>query len=206
MVELGCLAIFVSGEGTNFAVLREAVREGEIPARIGLVVADRPCRALERAEAWGYPRLLLDRRFVRPPERERELLKRLEEGGVTHLVLAGYLTKLGAEVVASFEGRALNLHPSLLPSFPGLDAIGQALKAGVKVTGVTVHLVDEGLDTGPIIWQEPLAVRQGETHESLRERIRPLEHRAVVVATKWMVEGRLERRGRHVTVKEEIPS
>ena len=205
-MDLARLAVFVSGEGTNLEAVREAADSGEIPAEVGLVVADRPCPALARAEAWGLPALLLDRRLLSREETDRELKRSLQVGGVTHLVLAGYLRRIGPGVVETFQDRALNLHPSLLPAFPGLDAIGQALSAGVKVTGVTVHLLDDGIDTGPIVYQEPISVRPGESRDSLRERLRPLEHRAIVVATKWMVEGRLERRGRHVHVKEEVPS
>lgn len=202
-MELARLAVFVSGEGTNLEALREAAKDGELPSEIALAVADRPCPALAKAEAWGMARLLVDRRFVPAGLRDGEILSALRKASISHLVLAGYLSRLGPEIVAAYEGRALNLHPSLLPSFPGLDAVGQALRHGVKVTGVTVHLVDEGLDTGPIVWQEPLAVRPDETPESLRARLRPLEHRAIVAATRWMVEGRLQRRGRLTRITEE---
>jgi len=199
---LARLAVFVSGEGTNFAAVRAATIDEEMAAEVALVVADRPCPALVRAEEWHIPRLLVDRRFVDAPEADREIAAALSGAGITHLVLAGYLRRLGELSLRPFEGRALNLHPSLLPAFPGLRAVERAIEHGVKVTGVTVHLVDEGVDLGPIVWQEPLPIRSGETAESLRARLRPLEHRALIVATRWMVEGRIRQRGRITWIEE----
>lgn len=199
---LARLGVFVSGEGTNFAAVRAATIEGEIPAEVALVIADRPCRALARAEEWHIPRLLVDRRFVGSEEADREIARALSGGGITHLVLAGYLRRLGELSLRPYQGRSLNLHPSLLPAFPGLRAVERAIEHGVKVTGVTVHLVDEGIDEGPIVWQEALAIRSGETAESLRARLRPLEHRALIVAIRWMVEGRIRQRGRITWIEE----
>lgn len=205
MDRLSRLAIFVSGEGTNFSALRQAIVDGRLPAEIALVVADRPSPAASRSLEWGLETLLVERKAFPREERDRRIMEALQKEEISHLILAGYLSHLPKAIVDAYFGRSLNVHPSLLPAFPGLDALSQALFHGVKVTGVTVHLVDEGMDTGPIVWQEPVSIRQGETKESLRERVRPLEHRGLIAATGWMISGRIRVTGRTTEIAEEVP-
>jgi phosphoribosylglycinamide formyltransferase-1 len=174
------VAVFASGRGSNFAALLRAQAHGSLGGgRIVLLCSDKPdCNAVAIAHAAEVA--VIARTFAGCGGRENwEMLVRseLQRHGVRLIVLAGYMRLLGAELVRAYAGRIVNVHPSLLPRFPGLDAIGQALRAGVMETGVTVHYVDEGLDTGPVIWQERVPVAPGDTEASLAERIHETEHR-----------------------------
>ena len=167
------VAVLASGYGTNLqALLDDPVTR----PWIALVVSDRDSAvALARAEAHGVATAIVDpARSADRPSFDAELLRVLRDADVGFVVLAGYLRLLGPEVVRAYEGRILNVHPSLLPAFPGARAIDEALQAGVETTGVTVHLVDEGLDSGPVVRQEPVPV---EPRETLVERIHAVEHR-----------------------------
>jgi phosphoribosylformylglycinamidine cyclo-ligase len=191
------LAVFASGNGSNFQALADACRSGEIPARIALLVTDRPeCTAVERARRLSIPVLALrPKDFPDKASYERQILNRLQEERVDWVVLAGYMRLVGPTLLSAYEGKMINLHPSLLPAFPGKDAIGQAWRHGVKVTGVTVHFVDEGMDTGPIFLQEPVPVEPGDTLESLEERIHRVEHRLLVEAVRRLVSRQAEANG-----------
>ncbi len=199
----GRLAVFCSGQGTILRSVGEAVRSGRLPVELALVVADRPCPGAEWARAKGLPLLLVDRAQLSWREREALIATALSQRDISHLLLAGYLSRLGPELAGRYQGRALNVHPSLLPAFPGLDAIGQALSYGVRITGVTVHLVDEQIDGGPIVWQEAVAVLPDDDWASLRQRLAPVEQRGVLVALQGMVAGRLEVSGRRVRIGNE---
>jgi len=192
------LAVFASGNGSNFQALADACRNGEIPARIALLVTDRPdCTAVERARRLSIPVLALrPKDFPDKAAYEQQILNRLQEERVDWVVLAGYMRLVGPTLLSAYEGKMINLHPSLLPAFPGKDAIGQAWRHGVKVTGVTVHFVDEGMDTGPIFLQEPVPVEPGDTLESLEERIHRVEHRLLVEAVRRLVSRPAEANGR----------
>ncbi len=183
------LAVFASGNGSNFQALADACRSGEIRACIALLVTDKPdCTAVERAKRLEIPVLALrPKDFPDKAAYEQVILSRLQEERVDWVVLAGYMRLVGSTLLSAYDGRMLNLHPSLLPAFPGKDAIGQAWRHGVKVTGVTVHFVDEGMDTGPIFLQEPVAVEPDDTLESLEERIHRVEHRLLVEAVRRLV-------------------
>lgn len=196
----GRLAVFCSGQGTILRSVDEAVRSGRLAVELALVVADRPCPGAEWARAAGLPLLLADRSRLSWREREVEIAAALSQHAVSHLLLAGYLSRLGPELAERYQGRALNVHPSLLPAFPGLDAIGQALAYGVRITGVTVHLVDERIDGGPIVWQEAVAVLPDDDWASLRQRLAPVEQGGVLVALQSMMAGRLEVSGRRVRI------
>jgi len=172
------IAVFASGNGSNLGALIRAVESGELHAQIKLVVSDNPeAYCLERARKarlscfMFYPHMYPSKAVY-----EELILRQLRELNVEYIVLAGYMRLIGPTLLAAFPERIINIHPSLLPAFPGKDAIGQALAAGVPRTGVTIHYVDEGMDTGPIIAQWPVAIDPGETRESLAEKIHAVEH------------------------------
>lgn len=172
------IAVFASGNGSNFQALVDAVQQGKLAAEIKLLVCDRPgALCLTRAEQTGIPTFTFSpRKFGSKAEYETLILNKLRELEVEYLVLAGYMRLIGPTLLEEYPGRIINIHPSLLPAFRGKDAIGQALAAGVRVTGVTIHYVDAGMDTGPIIAQQAVEVAQGETRESLEQKIHAVEH------------------------------
>ncbi|MBB4825548.1 phosphoribosylglycinamide formyltransferase-1 [Sporosarcina luteola] len=162
------IAIFASGSGSNFAALENACREGELPAEIAVVITDRPAAfVVERAKQAGVRVVAFEpKAFPSKQQYEETILLTLREERVDWIVLAGYMRLIGPVLLTAYPSRILNIHPSLLPSFPGKDAIGQAVDHGVKVTGVTVHLVDEGMDTGPILAQQAVAVVEGDKEQT----------------------------------------
>ncbi|WP_172373220.1 phosphoribosylglycinamide formyltransferase [Sporosarcina jiandibaonis] len=171
------IAVFASGSGSNFAAIEEACRNGELNAEIALVVTNKPeAYVVERAEMAGIPVAAFRPKDYESREfYEAAILESLQEAGAEWLVLAGYMRLVGHTLLAAYPSRIVNIHPSLLPSFPGKDAIGQAIEHGVKVTGVTVHLVDEGMDTGPILAQCAVDVVDGDA-EKTAEAIHAVEH------------------------------
>ncbi len=172
------LGILLSGRGSNFQAIHRAVERGEIEAEIALVVSNVPEAAgLKYAREAGLPVWTMSSKGVPRAEFDRKVLEALREAGVEWVCLAGYMRLLSPEFIAAYAGRIVNIHPSLLPSFPGLDAQEQAFRHGVKITGCTVHLVDEGLDTGPILAQSAVPVLEGDTVESLSARILEAEHK-----------------------------
>ncbi len=202
------IGILLSGRGSNFLALHAAIERGEVPgAEIALVASNVPEAAgLAKARDLGLATFALDHRGLDRGEHERALLGAIREAGVDWICLAGYMRKLSPILVGAFPRRILNIHPSLLPAFPGLDAQGQALDYGVRVTGCTVHLVDEGLDTGPIVEQRTVAVEDGDTVETLSARILENEHQAYALALRrllserWRIEGRRVRFEPNVTI------
>lgn len=192
------LAVFASGNGTNFQSLAEASLRGELGGEVRVLLCDRPgAPVLERAARLGIEALTLPvGRFRSRIEDELPWLDALRERGVEFVLLAGFMRRLHATLLAAFPFRILNVHPSLLPAFPGLDAIGQAYRQGVRVTGCTVHLVDEALDAGPILAQTAVPIRDDDTLDTLEERVHRTEHavypRAVhrFLTEPWRIEGR----------------
>jgi len=189
--------VLLSGRGSNFLALRAAIERGELPARIVLVVsnvADAP--GLEKARELGLEARAIPHRGRGRREHDAEVLEALREAGAEWVCLAGYMRLLSPVLVRAYPQRILNIHPSLLPAFPGLAAQEQALEHGVKVSGCTVHLVDEALDSGPIVLQRTVAVAEDDTPETLAARILVEEHRAYAEAFRrllvepWRVEGR----------------
>jgi len=178
MIERARIGILISGRGSNMAALADAVREGRVPnAEVVVVLSDQPTAAgLSKAKERGIETLVIERRGRGRAEHDREIVAALSERHVELVCLAGYMRVLSPEFIGSFRGRILNIHPSLLPSFPGLDAQKQALEHGVKWTGCTVHVVDETLDGGPIIAQRAVRVSDDDTVESLSGRILEQEH------------------------------
>ncbi|MGM8212082.1 phosphoribosylglycinamide formyltransferase [Virgibacillus sp. W0430] len=169
-------AVFASGTGSNFEAI---MREGNLGCDIKLLVCDQPeAQVIEKAAAFSVPTYVAEpKKFASKEAYESSILRRLQEEEITWVFLAGYMRMIGKTLLDSYEGKIINIHPSLLPAFPGIDAIGQAYQAGVKKTGVTVHYVDEGMDTGPIIAQEEVEILPNDTIDSLKTRIQAIEHR-----------------------------
>lgn len=180
------LAVLLSGRGSNFQAIHEAIESGALDAQIVCVISNRPdAPGITRAREYGYDAHVLDHKaFANRAAHEAEVLKVLDAAKPDYIALAGYMRLLSANFVERWRNRIINIHPSLLPSFPGVDAQAQALKHGVKISGCTVHFVDENLDAGPIILQRAVDVRDDDTVESLSARILGEEHRAYVDALK----------------------
>ena len=190
-----------SGLGSNFDSIAQGCAAGAIPAEIALVLSDvEDSGILSSAKALGVPTS-----FIAPGKfrtkldeaAEEEYIATLREAEVDLVVLAGFMRILKGEFLKIYEGRVVNIHPSLLPSFPGLEAWKQALDHGVKVTGCTVHFVDQGVDTGAIIAQGIVNVEDGDSSESLREKIQEAEHRVYPAVVAAIAQGEIELRGRH---------
>jgi phosphoribosylglycinamide formyltransferase-1 len=193
------LGILLSGRGSNFAAIARNIREGALAAEISIVLSNRAAApGLELARSLGLPA-----RAIPPQNLDREaydslLIEALMEAEVDLVCLAGYMRLLSARFVRAFENRILNIHPSLLPAFTGLDAQHQALTYGVKVTGCTVHLVDEYLDAGPILMQAAVPVLDTDTVETLSARILEQEHRIFPLAIAKVLAGSIRMEGRRV--------
>jgi phosphoribosylglycinamide formyltransferase-1 len=171
------IAILISGRGSNMVNLVEATQDGRLDARVELVISNIETAAgIAKAQKLGVETLVLSHKGKSRDEHNSEIATELKRRSVSLVCLAGYMRLVGAGFIREFENRILNIHPSLLPAFPGLDAQRQALEYGVKVTGCTVHIVDEQLDHGPIVLQRPLEIRDDDTVESLSERILIQEH------------------------------
>lgn len=175
------LGVLGSGSGSNLQALLDAIDGGRLEARVVLVLSDRPGSfILERAARRGIATGVIDCRGFRsrfPDEAQRETAERLRAAGVELVCLAGFMRLVKEPLLEAFKGRILNIHPSLLPAFPGLEAWRQALEAGVSETGCTVHWVDGGMDTGPVVMREAVPVLAGDTAETLHARIQEAEHR-----------------------------
>ncbi|HEV2860335.1 MAG TPA: phosphoribosylglycinamide formyltransferase [Pyrinomonadaceae bacterium] len=200
------IGILISGRGSNMTALADAVASGRVPgAEIVLVLSDKPQAAgLAHARDRGLQTAVVERRGRTRDEHEQEIIKALRERGVELVCLAGYMRLLSPCFVGEFAGRILNIHPSLLPAFPGLDAQRQAIEHGVRVSGCTVHFVDETLDGGPIITQRVVNVEDDDTPDRLAARILAEEHRAYPEALALVVGGGYEIDGRRVLRKIEI--
>ena len=210
------LAVFCSGKGTNLQAIlgaclprrpasrtgRQADRRKRLPATVALVVSDQAkAYALKRARRFGVETLILNPDdFPSRPAYERTLLRHLKRRKIDYILLAGFMRILSPAFVRAYRNRILNIHPALLPAFPGAHAVRDALRAGARMTGVTVHLVDGGVDTGPIVLQEAVPVQSHDTEKTLHERIHRLEHRLYPKAIRLLVEKRLRVRGRKVEV------
>src|SRR2546428_1522263 len=173
------IAILISGRGSNMVALADAVQDETIPnAEVAIVISDKPAAVgLERARERGIETLVIERGGRTRAEHDREIIAALAARQIDLVCLAGYMRVLSSEFIDAYRGRILNIHPSLLPAFPGLDAQRQALEHGAKVSGCTVHFVDEGLDSGPIILQAAVPVLDSDTTDSLSARILKEEHR-----------------------------
>ena len=172
------IAVFASGNGSNFQAILDATKSGALKATIQLLVCDRQnAYCIQRAEEANIPSFVFTAKQYESKEQyEAEVISHLKELNVEFIILAGYMRLIGPTILDAFPGKIVNIHPSFLPLFPGKDAIGQALLANVESTGVTVHYVDEGMDTGPIIAQEKIIIDQDETKESLEKKVHDIEH------------------------------
>jgi phosphoribosylglycinamide formyltransferase-1 len=172
------IAVFASGTGSNFEAIYERMENEKWNAEIALVVSDKPsAKVLEKAEKRGVPTYTFQpKSFADKAEFESAILEQLKLRQVEWIILAGYMRLIGSTLLDAYPQKIVNIHPSLLPVFPGKDAIGQALSQGVKVTGITVHYVDAGMDTGPIIAQRALSIEEGVTREQLESDMHELEH------------------------------
>ena len=197
------IAVLASGRGSNFQAVIDAIQDGKIPATCGALITDNPkAYAIERAKKAKIPVTVID--YASFPSREmyeRALLSAMQKVTADLFVLAGYMRIVGAGIVRSFPGKMMNIHPSLLPGFAGLHAQRQAIDYGVKISGCTVHFVDESLDGGPIILQHCVRVLEGDDEDSLAERILHHEHECYPEAIKLFCEERLEIVGRKVRVR-----
>ncbi len=197
------IAVLASGRGSNFQAVIDAIRNGGIPATCVRLFTDNPnAYAITRARGAGIAVSVID--YAAFPGREayeRALLSAMEECGADLFVLAGYMRVVGTDIVKAFAGKIINIHPALLPSFPGLHGQRQALLYGVKVAGCTVHFVDESLDGGPIIVQRCVPVLEDDDEDTLSTRILEQEHRCLPEAIRLFCEGRLEIVGRRVVIR-----
>ena len=199
------IGVLISGRGTNLQAIIDACKDGSIPdTQVALVVSNNPAAyGLERAKAAGIPtKVILREDFETRKAFDMAVADALDEAGVEVVCLAGYMRILSKAFVKRYYGRCLNIHPALLPSFPGLEGQKQAWDYGAKISGCTVHYVDEGCDTGPIILQRPVAVDEGCSVEELAAEILKEEHIAYPEAIRLHLAGRLEIDGRRVRVKE----
>ena len=196
------LGILISGRGSNFEAIADNVALGTIPAEIAVVISNRAeARGLEAARQRGLNAVTIPSKGLDREDYDRMLLEELGKNRVDLVCLAGFMRLLSATFIRAFPNRILNIHPSLLPAFPGLDAQHQALDHGVKITGCTVHFVDEYLDAGPIILQAAVPVLDDDTVETLSARILAEEHRIYSEAIRIVLEGRYATEGRRVTLR-----
>lgn len=196
------LGVLVSGSGTNLQSILDACREGRIDAEVVIVISNKPeAYALERARRAGVETMVLESKgFPTREDYDRELAKVLKSRNVELVILAGFMRIVTSALINEYPMRIMNIHPALLPSFPGLHAQRQALEYGVKFSGCTVHFVTETVDAGPIIIQAVVPVYENDTEESLRERILEQEHRIYPQAIQLFAEGRLKVEGRRVRI------
>jgi len=196
------IAVFASGRGTNFGAIIRATKLGKIKANLSLLVCDTPkAGAIGRAKRAGIKIALVKREdFTDKKDFEAKIMQHLGENNIDLIVLAGFMRLLTPEFVGRYTGRILNIHPALLPSFKGTEAIKDAFDYGVKVTGVTVHFVDEKMDHGPIILEKAVEIQEDDTLESLEKKMHKIEHRLYPEAIRLFVEGKLKLEGRKVRI------
>ncbi len=198
------LGVLVSGRGSNLQAILDAILAERLKAKIGVVISDNPnALALKRVAGFDITTTVIERKkFADKGSFEQAIAAELQLHHVELVVLAGFMRILSSDFIGRFPGRIMNIHPALLPAFPGLEAQAQAVRYGVKVSGCTVHFVDEGVDTGPIILQEAVPVLDGDDEHALAERILHVEHRLYPRAIGMFCEGRLRIEGRKVIITE----
>lgn len=193
------LGVLISGRGSNFRAIAENIGAGRLDAEIAVVISNRADAAgIAYANEQGIPSVCLPSKGLRREDYDQELARALRSHGVDLVCLAGFMRLLGPEFISGFPMRILNIHPSLLPAFPGLEAQAQALQHGVKVSGCTVHFVNEELDAGPIVLQSAVPVEDGDTVDSLSARILEQEHRIYTEAIRIVLSGQIRIEGRRV--------
>jgi phosphoribosylglycinamide formyltransferase-1 len=197
------IGVLASGRGSNFQSIIDEIASHRLKAEIVLLITDNPSAfAIERAQKHGIEYLeILSKEYRSKDEFFVKIAEELKKRGVGLVVLAGFMRIVGKPLIDAFPNRIMNIHPALLPSFPGLHGQRQSLESGVKISGCTVHFVDEGMDTGPIIIQAAVPVLQNDTEETLSERILRYEHKIYPEAIRLFSEGRIEVEGRKVRIK-----
>jgi phosphoribosylglycinamide formyltransferase-1 len=197
------LGVLASGRGSNLQSIMDNIKEGKLDAKIAVVICDKPeAKALDRARAAGIAAVLVDRKkFADKESFEDALLKELEKYGAEIIILAGFMRILSSKFVNAHKNAILNIHPSLLPSFKGAHAHRDVLAYGAKVSGCTIHFVDEGMDSGAIILQESVPVFDDDTEDTLAARVLEKEHKLYPLAIKLVIEDRLVIEGRTVKIK-----
>jgi phosphoribosylglycinamide formyltransferase 1 len=205
MSEKPVVAVLVSGSGSNLQAIIDASLRGEIPCRVGIVISNKPdAYGLERARKHGIPtEVIRHTDFSSREEFDRRLVETIRKNGAALVCLAGFMRVLTPEFVRAFPNRILNIHPALLPSFPGTHGPKQALDYGVRFSGCTVHILDEGVDSGPIVVQAVVPVFDDDTEESLAARILLQEHKIYPMAIRLFFQGRLKIEGRRVRIEGE---
>jgi phosphoribosylglycinamide formyltransferase-1 len=196
------IAVFASGRGTNFQAIVDAVASGKLDVIVELLVCDRPqAPVVDRAKQAGVNTFIFrPKDYATREQYEAEIIAELEDHQIDLIVMAGYMRLITDTLVQPYYGRIINVHPSLLPAFLGVNSIGQALNYGVKITGVTVHFVDSGLDSGPVIAQRTVEVSSSDTEVTLAERIHVLEHELYPQTIAWFRDGRVRLDGRKVSI------
>jgi len=200
------IAVFASGKGSNFAAIIRAVKKGKIKASLSLLVCDQPgAGAIARAKRAGIKVAVVKREdFANKEDFENRIIQHLEENQIDLIVLAGYMRLVSRRLISRYKNKILNIHPSLLPSFKGTEGIKDAFNYGVKVTGVTVHFVDEKMDHGLIILQKAVPIEENDTQESLEKKIHKIEHRLYPQAIRLYVEGKIEAKERPVKISSQL--
>ncbi len=203
MAELLKLGVLISGSGSNLQSIIDHIENGTLPAQIQIVVSNKPeAYGLVRAKKHGIPCAVLNHQdFSSREDFDLELIRILQNAGVELVVLAGFMRILTGSFLHAFEQKIINIHPALLPAFPGTHVQQKAIDYGVKFSGCTVHFVDEGVDTGPIIIQAVIPVHNNDTAETLADRILKEEHKIYPQAIRYFAEGRIIKKGRHIAIE-----
>ena len=201
---MGQIVVLISGPGSNMIALVEACASGQVPGQVVLVAGDRHCEGLVKAAGMGLETALIEPgTFLDRDQWSAALKARVEAAEPDLVVSAGFMRILAPVFVDAFEGRLINLHPALLPAFPGSHAVRDALAAGVTETGTTVHFIDRLVDHGPTILQEAVAIDPADDENSLHEKIKAVEHRLLPRACRLFLEGKIHLRGQEVEVSDE---
>lgn len=195
------VVVFISGSGSNMVALAEACQNPDFPAEIVCVISDKPTAGgLAKAQGFGIPTLVFERRnYASKAEHEAAILAALGEIAPDIICLAGYMRLISGDFIAPYEGRIINIHPSLLPLFPGLHTHQRAIDSGMKITGCTVHFVTEGMDEGPVIGQAAVPVTADDTAETLAARVLMVEHQLYPLSLKLLAEGKVRMVGGKAT-------
>lgn len=196
------IAVLASGNGSNFEALARAAKKGYFKARIKLLITDKKSAfARKRADKFGIKSILINPKdFASRLNFDKKIVETLKKEKINLVVLAGYMRIISPYFVKSFKNKVVNIHPALLPAFKGTESIARAFNYGCKVTGVTVHFVDEKVDHGPIILQEPLTIKKGETLEKLEKRVHKLEHKLLPLAIKLIADKKIKIKKRNVEI------
>ncbi|WP_113261477.1 phosphoribosylglycinamide formyltransferase [Agrobacterium cavarae] len=202
------VVVFISGGGSNMVALAQACREPDFPAEVACVISDKPTAGgLDKAQGFGIPTLVFERKnYASKGEHEAAILAALGELAPDIICLAGYMRLISGEFIAPYEGRIINIHPSLLPLFPGLHTHQRAIESGMKITGCTVHFVTEGMDEGPIIGQAAVPVVAGDTEDTLAARVLTVEHKLYPLALRLLAEGKVRMDGGKVVRDPDVSS